>query len=84
MIKKTYQEIQNELTHKTKSNENLKKRVSSLKGELLHYKDVARSLPVQYERIIKEYRKTLDDVLQNGWKLLFIKIVEKKNKIFSK
>lgn len=81
MVKKTYSQLQKELTHKTKSKENLKKRVSSLKVESLHYKEVAESLPVQYEKIIKEYKKTLEEVLKNGWKLLFIKISEKFTKM---
>ena len=77
MGRKTYTEIQKELTNKRTAEKNLKKRVSTLEEESLRYKSLAKSLPVQYERIIKEYKKTLDTFLENSWKLVFI-IVSKK------
>lgn len=79
MSKLTYTELQKELTHKTKSEENLKNRVVTLRGEVLRYKEVANKLPIQYERIIKEYRHTLNKFVDNSWKLVFLIVIGKIN-----
>lgn len=77
MIKPTYSELQKELTNKRTAEKNLKKRVGTLKEEMLRYKGLAKSLPVQYERIIKEYRKSLDVFLEHSWKVVFIILHDK-------
>lgn len=81
MPRKTYNEISKELLSKKKSNENLKKRISSLREEMLRYKTLANSLSTQYERIIKEWKKMYQDLVNNGWKIVFVKVVEKINKL---
>ena len=79
MARKTYIEIQKELTSKTKANENLKKRAGTLREEALRYKKLANSLPIQYERIIKEYKQSAEMFAKNSWKVVFIIISGKIN-----
>lgn len=72
MGRKTYQEIAKELTHKTKAEENLKKQVSKHKEEALRYKKLAKGLPIQYERIIREQKRSLEVFAKESWKTVFI------------
>lgn len=84
MGRPTYTELQKELTNKRTSEKHLKKRVSTLKEESLRYKALAKSLPIQYERIVKEYKKSLDIFWENSWKLVFIIIATKINNRWKK
>lgn len=84
MPRKTYQEISKELTDKKKSEENLKKRVSTLKEESLHYKSIAKSLPIQYEKVIKEYKHSAETFAKNSWKTVFIIVAGKINDRWNK
>ena len=79
MVKPTYTELQEELTDKQNAEKNLKKRVGTLHEEVLRYKGYARSLPVQYERVIKEYKKQLEFFASNSWKLVFVIVSTKIN-----
>jgi len=74
-MRKTYDQLQRELLSKTKSEENLKKRARSLKEQLLEYRSRQKSLIIQYERIIREWRKMYEDLIGNGWKIVFAKII---------
>jgi hypothetical protein len=84
MPRLTYKQLQKELTNKRTAEKNLKKRVSTLKAEVLRYKGLAKSLPVQYERIIKEYKKSLDLFISNSWKLVAVVLAGKFNERWSK
>lgn len=77
MPRKTYPEIQKELLSKTRANENLKKQVSKHREEALRYKELVKSLSIQYERIIKEFKQSMDWFAKNSWKVVIIIIAGK-------
>lgn len=80
-MEKTHTQLEEELLSKTKSNENLKKRISILTSEVLRHKAVEKTLIRQYEQIVLEWKKMYENLLTNGWKIVFVKIVEKYNKL---
>lgn len=73
-MKVTFEELQRDLTHKTRSEQKLKDRISTLKTDLKETKDQEKRLIVQYERIIKEWKKRYDNLLSSGWKIVFAKM----------
>lgn len=73
-MRKTYSQLHKELFHKTKSEENLRKRVSSMRVELREYRERQHMLLVQYERIVRDWKKEYENLLYNGWKIVFVKI----------
>ena len=73
-MRTTYNQLQRQLVESKKSEEHLKNRTRSLRVELLEYRNKEKSLIVQYERIIKEWRKRYVELLENGWKIVFAKI----------
>lgn len=77
----TYSQLQKELFNKQKHEENLKKRVSKLRTDLLTYRSMERGLIEQYERIVKEYRVRYEEVIKNGWKIVIAKIIIWYNKL---
>lgn len=79
MPRKTYSEISKELTNSRTAEKNLKKQVSKHREEALKYKHMARSLPIQYERVIKDLKQSLDEFAKNSWKLVFIIVAGKIN-----
>lgn len=83
-MRKTYGEIQRELLNKTKSTDNLKERIKTLKSEVKRYKDIEKGLIIQYERIINEWRKRYDNLISHGWKIVFVKIINWYRKISGK
>lgn len=73
-MRKTYSELQKELLSKTKSEEKIKDRARTLKVEVLEHREREKSLILQYERLVREWRKRYEELLNNGWKLLLIKV----------
>lgn len=79
-MRTTFEQLQKELVGKEKSEKKLKERVSTLKGEVIKYRDEEKRLIVQYERLIKEWRKRYESLLANGWKIVIAKITIWYNK----
>ena len=71
----TFEQLQNDLIGKEKSEKKLKERVSTLRETLTKYRDDEKRLIVQYERLIKDWRIRYDALITNGWKIVFAKII---------
>lgn len=70
----TYAELEKQLSHSQSHQEKLKERVSFWRKKANDERAKLKSLTVQYERIIKEWRNMYTEVINNGWKILFVKI----------
>lgn len=51
----------------------MKERVSKLRDQLLESRSTEKRLIIQYERIVKEWQKNYNLLIENGWRLLFMK-----------
>jgi SMC interacting uncharacterized protein involved in chromosome segregation len=78
---KTISELQAELSRKDKDLKKVKLRTSSLRGQVLERERYIKTLINQYERVVTEWKKTYDNLIQNGWKILIIKILQKYHKL---
>ncbi len=74
-MRKTYDELQRELVESEENREKLKEHTRTLKTQLLEYKGSQKRLIVQYERIIREWQRMYKNLLENGWKIVFAKLV---------
>lgn len=74
---KTFTQLEKELAESKKKEENLKERVGTWRKRALEAEKARKSLVTQYERVIREWKKMYQDLLDNGWKLLAAKIVLK-------
>lgn len=72
---KTFSQLQQEIADGKKREKLLKERVSKWRGEALESKRMLKSLIIQYERIIKEWKKMYEDLLSNGWKIIAVKVM---------
>ena len=77
MPDKTYSQLEKEIADKTKQEKVLKERASKWRNEALEARRMLKSLITQYERIIKEYKKMVDDFKANASKLFLVYIYEK-------
>lgn len=80
-MQKNYKKLQKELLYKKKGLQIAKNRISSLKIELLKSHNYIKTLIYQYERIIIEWKKMYKNLIENGWKIMLVKIIEKYNNI---
>lgn len=74
-MRKTYNQLNRELLSKTRGEKKLKERVRTLRGELLEYRRNEKRAIIQYERIIKEWRKRYDSLFNNTFKLVISRII---------
>lgn len=79
-MKTTFDQLQRDLIGKEKSEKKLKERVSTLKGDLTKYREDEKRLIVQYERLIREWRKRYESLISNGWRIVIAKIIIWYNK----
>ena len=77
MSEPTYSELQRRLTKSKKREDYLKERIGFWRTRARTDRQKLNNLVLQYERIIKEWRKMYLDVVENGWKLLFVKVYNK-------
>jgi hypothetical protein len=75
-----YSTLQRKLSASEKREQYLKERVSTWRTRALKEREMLKGAIVQYERIIKQWRKMYEDVIGNGWKIVFVKIVNWYNK----
>jgi len=73
-MKVTFDELQRDLVGKAQSEKKLKERVSTLKSDLIETKEQEKRLIVQYERLIKDWRKRYENLIGSGWKIVIAKI----------
>lgn len=74
MMDTKYSTLVRKLTASEKREEHLKERVSIWRERAIKERGMLKSAIVQYERIIKEWRKMYTDTIDNGWKIVFVKI----------
>lgn len=72
---KTYSQLEKEIADAKKREKLLKERVSKWRGEALEAKRMLKSLIIQYERIVKDWKKMYEDLIENGWKIVAIKFM---------
>ena len=80
-MRKTYGEIQKELASKTKYYDKLKDRMKELRTELKLYKHKERDFIVQYEKVIRDWQKRYNELINNGWKIVIVKVNNWLNKV---
>lgn len=76
-MQKTFQELEKELVDSKKREEKLKKRYSSLHHEVLESRRYMKSLIGQYERVVRDWKKTLAEYQDHIFKMFFITIYKK-------
>lgn len=81
MAEPTYSELQKSLSHALYHEKKLKERSKFWKDKAKEERKKLKRLTVQYERLIKEWRKMYNEVVDNGWKLLFVKVYNKFTEI---
>jgi DNA-binding ferritin-like protein len=74
---KTIKQLEEEIADKRKQEKLLKARVSKWRGEALEARRMLKSLITQYERIVKEYRKIVEDFQNHATKLFIVYIFNK-------
>lgn len=74
---KTIQQLEKEISDKKKQEKLLKERVSKWRGEALESKRMLKMLITQYERVIKEHKKIIEDFKRHATKLFILAIYEK-------
>lgn len=57
---------------------------STQKAELLYWKRAAKSLDLQYKRVINDYIKILKWYKNNAWKATFISLHNRLKEVFKK
>jgi len=87
-MRTAYKKIQQDLVDKTQKEKKLKKRISTLRKELREHREQEKRLILSYERLIRDWRKRFDNLINNGWKIVFTKIniwfSKKKGKKYGK
>lgn len=76
-MNKTIKQLEQEIADKRKQEKILKERVSKWRGEALEARRMLKSLITQYERIVKDYKKTVDDFQKHATKLFIVYIFNK-------
>lgn len=74
-MRKTYHQLEKELFHKTRSEENLKRRIRSLRDQMRVFRFAEKQLVLQYERLVRDWRIRYESMMKNGWKIVLAKIV---------
>lgn len=69
-----YSTLQRKLSESEKREKYLKERISVWRDRALKERQMLKSAIIQYERIIKEWKKMYEDVIGNGWKIVFVKV----------
>lgn len=76
---KTFPQLEQELVESKKREENLKKRVSIWRTRALEDRKMLKSLIIQYERIVREQKKTISSYMESAPRL-FLLYLHKKYK----
>lgn len=66
--------LQRQISEGQERENQLKKRISVWRSRALKDRSMLKSSILQYERVVREWQKMYHDVLDNGWKLLFVKV----------
>lgn len=74
MSEPTYSELQKTISNSKTHEKKLKERVTFWRNKYREERSKLTRLVVQYERIIKEWKSMYTEVINNGWKILFVKI----------
>lgn len=77
MDKTAITDLQKQLLKKTESEEALKKRVSIWKSSSLSYRKKLNSLVYQYESVVVEQKKIIDNLINNAPKLFYLYLVKR-------
>lgn len=80
-MQKTITELQVELSKKDKSLKKVKARNSTLMQEVLDARRHKKALIGQYERVVAEWKKNYTNLIENGWKIVIVKVIQKYNRI---
>lgn len=80
-MKVTLDQLQKELTDKTKGEKKLKERISKLRRELTELRIGERRLIVQYERLVKDWKNRYQAMMNNGWRIVIAKVSIWYNKL---
>lgn len=83
-MKKTIGELQAELSDKTKGLKKAKERTSTLYQELLESRKHTKMLIGQYERVIKEWKVTAQELQSSMGKIFFVFLYEKYQRMKQK
>lgn len=81
---KKFSELEKELLHKTKAEENLKKQKNYWKERALKDRKMLKSMSGQYERVAREYKKNFDKLFNNAPKLFAVYLIQKLNQKIEK
>lgn len=74
---RNYAVLQMELLNKTQHNKKLREHINGLRKELLQARTMQKNLIQSYEEVVKEWQISYKDLINNGWKLLFVKVQHK-------
>jgi hypothetical protein len=74
---RTYAQLQMELLQTTQQTKYLKNHISKLREDLLKSRSFQKHLIESYEQVVKEWRISYNDLINNTWKLVFVRLRRK-------